>query len=170
MTSQENPHLPSPGDPAVQFWIRQKADAKKGGNDYWLNVATRTPQSEAPRLGRGGILADGMGLGASTLHITVETDRVGKTLTVLALAIATKNEKPTEGYSNATLIGETSSATWPVLTPVCPLSVLSNWEKQIRDHVTMGGLSFYTYHGDAKGVTATSLQNYDVSRSSYNVL
>ena len=26
-----------------------------------------------------------------------------------------------------------------------------------------GGLSFYTYHGAAKGVTAATLQNYDVS-------
>ena len=63
MIKQEDPKLPSAGDPAVQFWIRQKADPKKGGQDYWLNVATKTPQKDDPRLGRGGILADGMGLG-----------------------------------------------------------------------------------------------------------
>lgn len=47
--------------------------------------------------------------------------------------------------------------------PVCPLSVLSNWEKQIKDHVILGKLSSYTYHGDSKGVTAATLQSYDVS-------
>lgn len=46
---------------------------------------------------------------------------------------------------------------------VCPLSVLSNWEKQINDHVAQGNLTVYTYHGEAKGVTATTLSQYDVS-------
>lgn len=45
---------------------------------------------------------------------------------------------------------------------VCPLSVLSNWEKQIRDHVVPGGLTSYTYHGDNKGVSAKTLGSYDV--------
>lgn len=51
----------SPADPAVQFWVKQKGVGNKP--DYWLNVATKTPQSEVPQLGRGGIVADGMGLG-----------------------------------------------------------------------------------------------------------
>jgi hypothetical protein len=45
---------------------------------------------------------------------------------------------------------------------VCPLSVLSNWQKQIQDHVVNGGLTCYTYHGENKGVTATTLASYDV--------
>lgn len=62
MITRENPQLPkSPADPAVQFWVKQKGVGNKP--DYWLNVATKTPQSEAPQLGRGGIIADGMGLG-----------------------------------------------------------------------------------------------------------
>jgi SWI/SNF-related matrix-associated actin-dependent regulator of chromatin subfamily A3 len=60
-----------------------------------LNVATRTPQSETPTLGRGGIIADGMGL--------------GKTLTVLALVLASLKEKEGPGISNSTLIGMSSS-------------------------------------------------------------
>ena len=44
---------------------------------------------------------------------------------------------------------------------VCPLSVLSNWEKQIEDHVRADQLSSYTYHGSAKGVTANTLEQYD---------
>ena len=45
---------------------------------------------------------------------------------------------------------------------VCPLSVLSNWQKQIQDHVVNGGLTCYTYHGENKGVTPTTLASYDV--------
>jgi len=105
MISQENPVLPSPGEPAVQFWIRQKADAKRGGNDYWLNVATKTPQTDAPKLGKGGILADGMGLGRSARLSCHGADSSGKTLTILALALATRRQEPAKGFSNATLIG-----------------------------------------------------------------
>ena len=41
--------------------------------------------------------------------------------------------------------------------------MLSNWEKQLRDHVAPGQLTMYTYHGASKGVTATTLKEYDVS-------
>ena len=61
MIERENPQLPDQIGKDVQFWTRQKGT--KGGKDYWLNVATRTPQQDAPVLGRGGIIADGMGLG-----------------------------------------------------------------------------------------------------------
>lgn len=67
MIGQENPKLPAtPEDSAVQFWAKQKGDPKAGGGEYWLNVATRTPQKDTPKLGRGGILADGMGLGKTS--------------------------------------------------------------------------------------------------------
>lgn len=62
MIDHENPKLPTtPDETAVQFWTRQKGG--RNGSDYWLNVATKTPQSDTPVLGRGGIVADGMGLG-----------------------------------------------------------------------------------------------------------
>ena len=63
MISKENPSLPtSTSDSAVQFWVRQKGSSGTQ-DEYWLNVATKTPQKQTPELGRGGILADGMGLG-----------------------------------------------------------------------------------------------------------
>ena len=74
MLSKEHPKLPSGVlDAPVQFWTRQAA-AGGGGSEYWLNVATRTPQKEEPVLGRGGIMADGMGLGKlfmSNLELTL---------------------------------------------------------------------------------------------------
>ncbi|KAK4688842.1 hypothetical protein P7C73_g1286, partial [Tremellales sp. Uapishka_1] len=134
MVSREYPKLPTQTtDPPVQFWTLQSQE-KAVNASYWLNVATRTPQSDVPELGRGGIMADGMGL--------------GKTLTTLALVLATKKEKTAGEGSQATLI-------------VCPLSVISNWEKQIADHVVPGGLSWYTYHGAGKGVTASTLSDHD---------
>lgn len=94
MLAKEHPQLPkTPADAAVQFWTKQKVEGSSG-QEYWLNVATRTPQSETPVLGRGGIIADGMGL--------------GKTLTVLALVLASLKEKEGAGVSNSTLIGKSN--------------------------------------------------------------
>jgi SWI/SNF-related matrix-associated actin-dependent regulator of chromatin subfamily A3 len=166
MLSQEHPKLPTtPTDAPVQFWTRQKAEGP-GGKEYWLNVATRTPQSETPILGRGGIIADGMGLGSFTVIHQDWANDLGKTLTVLALVLASLKEKEGTGISNATLIGTSMPRKdcCEGLMTVCPLSVLSNWQKQISDHVVSGGLTCYTYHGEFKAVTATTLASYDVSR------
>lgn len=44
--------------------------------------------------------------------------------------------------------------------------MLSNWQKQIEDHVAPGKLTYYTYHGaGAKGVKGKDLVEYDVSFS-----
>ncbi|WVQ81722.1 hypothetical protein IAT38_003847 [Cryptococcus sp. DSM 104549] len=127
MIEHEHPKYPQrPGDPAVQFWARRKG--------------------EYPELGKGGIIADGMGL--------------GKTLATLALVLATKNDTVGDKVSNATLI-------------VCPLSVLSNWEKQIKDHVAPNGLSVCTYYGAAvksKNISAKKLGEFDVVLTTYQVL
>ena len=73
MLSKEHPTLPSGVSQApVQFWTRQTAGSSGGGGlEYWLNVATRTPQKEKPVLGRGGIMADGMGLGKLFIFIVL---------------------------------------------------------------------------------------------------
>lgn len=69
MIGQEHPKLPTlTTDQPVQFWLRHEPDKKDAkSKPYWLNVATRTPQTDTPILGRGGILADGMGLGMRDL-------------------------------------------------------------------------------------------------------
>ncbi|KAL1411453.1 hypothetical protein Q8F55_002409 [Vanrija albida] len=142
MVEHENPVLPKKvGDAPVQFWARHAPEGKT--QEYWVNIATKTPQVDNPTLGRGGIIADGMGL--------------GKTLTTLALVLATRNSKPASPFSNATLI-------------VCPLSVLSNWEKQIEDHVVIGKLKSYTYHGAGKGIGATALSKYDIVLTTYQTI
>ncbi|KAF7306156.1 hypothetical protein HMN09_00770900 [Mycena chlorophos] len=122
----------------------------------YFNLAASTPQREKPVLNRGAICADAMGL--------------GKTLTMLALILVTKKQA-SPGYSNSTLI-------------VAPLSVLSNWEKQIQDHCLPGALTYYVYHGKysprslslmptetasekKREISAAELQRYDVVIATY---
>jgi SWI/SNF-related matrix-associated actin-dependent regulator of chromatin subfamily A3 len=157
---RENPVMPQKDtDEPVQFWKLQSSNGKVSKLDlmidcvltlhkkYYYNIATKTPLStnSKPLLGRGAICADAMGL--------------GKTMTMLSLIIATKSS-PTgidHDVSQATLI-------------VVPVSVLSNWTKQIEDHCTPGTLSVYTYHGDTRSITAQQLQQYDVVITTFNTV
>ena len=50
---------------------------------------------------------------------------------------------------------------------VAPLSVLSNWEKQIEEHCTPGTLSSCVYYGSNRGLSVAELQTYDVVITTY---
>ncbi|KAF7315555.1 hypothetical protein MIND_00070800 [Mycena indigotica] len=133
---RENPTLPKrETDKPVQFW-----QLRAGG--VYFNLAANTPQKTPPVLSRGAICADAMGL--------------GKTLTMLALILATKKHA-SPSFSNSTLI-------------VVPLSVLSNWEKQIGDHCVPGALSHYVYYGPKRDIGANELQRFDVVITTYQVI
>ncbi|KAG1751540.1 SNF2 family N-terminal domain-containing protein [Suillus paluster] len=137
----EYPSLPTKeSDKPVQFWQYKK----DGSKPYYFNIATKTPQaiSSPPLLGRGAILADSMGL--------------GKTLTMLALILATKKDIPKD-HSKSTLI-------------VAPLSVVSNWEKQIEEHCVRGAMSSCVYYGATRDMTPEQLLQYDVVITTYQTV
>ncbi|KDQ57760.1 hypothetical protein JAAARDRAFT_35442 [Jaapia argillacea MUCL 33604] len=136
---REYPVLPKKeSDKPVQFWQVRKVGSKV----FYFNIATKSPQESPPLLGRGALVADSMGL--------------GKTLTMLALILATKADVPTD-FSTSTLI-------------VVPLSVLSNWEKQIDDHCVPGALSHYVYYGANRSISPQQLRKYDVVITTYQVV
>ncbi|KAK2463186.1 hypothetical protein APHAL10511_004841 [Amanita phalloides] len=136
---REYPALPTSeeGKP-VQFWQLRK----HGSKVYYFNIATKTPQECPPSLGRGALVADAMGL--------------GKTLTMLALVLATKDDI-SPNYPNTTLI-------------VAPLSVLSNWEQQIREHCVSGALTYVVYHGSNRSFGPQELAKYDVVITTYQTV
>ncbi|KAJ6594021.1 SNF2 family N-terminal domain-containing protein [Mycena capillaripes] len=131
---RENPILPKKeNEKPVQFWQLRK-------NGVLFQSCHQTPQETPPVLGRGALCADAM----------------GKTLTMLALMLATKADVPKE-FSNSTLI-------------VAPLSVLSNWEKQIDDHCVPGALTYYVYYGTKREINPKDLQKYDVVITTYQTV
>ncbi|KAG6873427.1 hypothetical protein C0995_015852 [Termitomyces sp. Mi166 len=75
---------------------------------------------------------------------------------MLALVLATKDDVPHD-FSNATLI-------------VAPLSVLSNWEKQVYDHCTEGSLSVCVYYNTTRSLSAEDLAKYDVVITTYHTV
>ncbi|KAH8119200.1 SNF2 family N-terminal domain-containing protein [Phellopilus nigrolimitatus] len=136
---REYPKLPKKEtDKPVQFWLFKK----NGNKSYYYNLATKSPQEQVPMLGRGALCADSMGL--------------GKTLTMLALILATKSDIPPD-YSRSTLI-------------VVPLSVLSNWEGQIKEHCHRDAIEFYVYYGSARSITPEQMKKYDIIITTYQVV
>ncbi|KAF9222676.1 hypothetical protein BS17DRAFT_708165 [Gyrodon lividus] len=137
----EYPKLPTKeSDKPVQFWQYRKTNTKP----YYFNIATKTPQeiTTPPILGRGALVGDSMGL--------------GKTLTMLALILATKKDVPAD-YFKSTLI-------------VVPLSVMSNWEKQIEEHCVRGALSACVYYGSTRNMTPQQLMQHDVVITTYQTV
>ncbi|KAF8342156.1 SNF2 family N-terminal domain-containing protein [Cantharellus anzutake] len=135
---RENPVLPtSASQPSEQFWRYDEST----GKPLYLNVESNqpVPVSRPPVLGRGAILADAMGL--------------GKTLSMISLIVATKEDVPKD-YCNATLV-------------VAPVSILRTWEVEIADHCA-DNLSVYTYYEKNRDIAASELQKYDVVITSYH--
>lgn len=56
------------------------------------------------------------------------------------------------------------------IAPVAPLSILSNWEKQIEDHCVPGALSSCIYYGNNRKLSAQELQKYDVVITTYQTI
>ena len=53
---------------------------------------------------------------------------------------------------------------------VVPLSVLSNWEKQIEDHVVPDALTSCVYYGSGRNMTPAQLKGYDVVLTTYQTV
>ena len=55
------------------------------------------------------------------------------------------------------------------LFAVVPLSVMSNWEKQIEEHCVRGVLSSCVYYGATRFMSPQELMKYDVVITTYQV-
>jgi SWI/SNF-related matrix-associated actin-dependent regulator of chromatin subfamily A3 len=51
-----------------------------------------------------------------------------------------------------------------------PLSVLSNWEVQIKDHIAPGAASSFVYYGAGRNVSQAGLMKHDIVITTYNVV
>lgn len=56
------------------------------------------------------------------------------------------------------------------LMTVVPLSVISNWEKQIDEHCVRGALSVCVYYGASRNMTPQQLMTRDVVITTYQVV
>lgn len=143
------------------------------GQKVYYNVITGDQERKNPPQVLGGILADMMGL--------------GKTLSILSLVVTSLDEskewakqRPSESDRREQSVAKSSkAASQPKIEPatlalnckttllVTPLSVISNWEDQIKTHVKPDALKYYIYHGGNRIKDVNKLSEYDVVITTY---
>lgn len=171
MVSRENPRemqLKQKG--MVSFW-RTKINLDR--QIVYHNVITGESQLAPPLDTRGGILADMMGL--------------GKTLSILSLVATTMNEArqfqylppeqpsaPEPRQANRDLNAAQATLGLTPLTRntkstliICPLSTITNWEEQIKQHTATGQLSYHIYHGPNRIKDVARLTQFDIVITTY---
>jgi SWI/SNF-related matrix-associated actin-dependent regulator of chromatin subfamily A3 len=144
MLDKESPQQPPVGSKeSVQLWKRVNNKPH-----MFHHLATNySVDNKLPHLASGGILADDMGL--------------GKTIQVISLIVADRELgiPRQQGVSDTTLI-------------IAPLSVMSNWTAQIKQHVKEDlNLSIKIYHGQKRdALTAEYLKDVDVLVTTYDTV
>jgi SNF2 family DNA or RNA helicase len=174
MTSRESEQLPDAGKAIVTSTWQQKKD--RWGAVVYHNVITNQTQREQPPPALGGILADMMGL--------------GKTLSVLSLLTTTL--EAAERWSHLSPVQPKAPERKPQqqfevprpaafdLTPlrqngkatllICPLSTVTNWEEQIKQHIKPGAISYHIYHGPNRVKDFAELSQFDMVITTYGSL
>lgn len=117
----------------------------KGGRKTWRNKITPQVLNVEPPSSSGGIIADEMGL--------------GKTLSILSLICASHQE--------AIAYEDASTMKIKATLIVCPLSVLSNWTEQIKNHTEGGLFKVLIHHDKTRTYKMTEFKTYDVILTTY---
>lgn len=157
MTEKEKPRRFGPNEEDNNSLWRI-VDLPNGKRRY-REIISGTLLNEAPPETFGGLLADMMGL--------------GKTLSILSLVLTTLEDAGT--WANMTpdpslvrdLPGVRNTRTTLL---VAPLSAVSNWVSQIKEHLDEKSLSYYVFHGASRTNNVDELAKYDLVITTYSII
>ncbi|RDW82398.1 hypothetical protein BP6252_03510 [Coleophoma cylindrospora] len=118
--------------------------------DEFKNDITHSIKTSEPAGCRGGILADGMGM--------------GKSLSLLALIIYTLNQTPeSNGYPSSQKEDMWSCATLIVASK----STIHGWVQQVNKHTRLGALRVHIYHGKGRRIALEKVSQFDIVLTTY---
>ncbi|KAF4126754.1 Superfamily II DNA or RNA helicase, SNF2 family [Geosmithia morbida] len=171
MQAREELQRDRPGQVALtSFW---KIKMTPTHERRYYNVITQHAQREPPPETRGGILADMMGLGKTLSILSL----VASSIEAARVWEGSEPSQPTAPETKPTRQDVLSSQATLHLTPlirnsratllVCPLSTVTNWEEQIKQHVQDKALSYHIYHGSGRIKDPAKLAEFDLVITTY---
>jgi SNF2 family DNA or RNA helicase len=163
MVDHEQEHPPEIYDQRKDsLWAAKYRD---NGRKYYMHVITSEQVEEKPRPSLGGILADEMGLGKTLSILSLICDDASITA-AKEFCYKRPSPKPYPAMlqpvinSRATLL-------------VCPLSTMTNWKEQIKEHFPQGTstLKWARYHGAERfTMTPEKLADHDIVLTTYHII
>jgi SNF2 family DNA or RNA helicase len=174
MTARESEHLPDAGKGVITSTWQRKKD--RFGATVYYNVVTNQVQREPPPPSLGGILADMMGLGKtlSVLSLMTKTLDAAERWSQLPPAQPRAPERrpqhpnqqfevPRPANFDLTPVRQNAKAT----LLVCPLSTITNWEEQIKQHIKPETITYHIYHGPNRIKDVAKLAQFDLVITTY---
>ncbi|KAJ5613201.1 hypothetical protein N7510_006395 [Penicillium lagena] len=158
MTEKEQPRKfgPKEEDNNSLWRIEYQANGKKRYREIISGIVM---EEEPPQI-FGGLLADMMGL--------------GKTLSVLSLVTASLFTEAREW--ERTMPSRDLVRRFPGIRNtrttllVVPLSTVSNWVSQIKEHLKPKSVSYYVFHGSSRTNDVDELSKYDLVITTYSIV
>ncbi|KAJ6160833.1 hypothetical protein N7470_004229 [Penicillium chermesinum] len=157
MTEKEKPRKFGPTEAENNSLWRIAHD--KSGRKQYKEIITGMVMDQEPPQVYGGLLADMMGL--------------GKTLSILSLIVSSLDQAaewvkspPPSGLIRR--VPGIKNAKTTLL--IVPLSTVSNWVGQIKEHLDPGVTSFYVFHGASRTQDRDVLASYDIVITTYSTI
>jgi SNF2 family DNA or RNA helicase len=144
-----------------------KPKYRDNGRKSYVHIITGEELDVKPKCSRGGILADEMGLGKtlSVLSLVADTDSI-------AAAREFANKKPAPVQQGLRMIQPLVNSKATLL--VCPLSTMTNWKEQIKEHFPAGRstLKWTRYHGSERFTMDYKelATEYDIVVTTYHII